>query len=988
MSRSRAVRVIAVFSVLFSLGAASQLSAQVTASPSLVNFGQVAVGAATGSTQTVTFTIPSGLTLGGASVVTQGAANLDFTALASGTTCAAGVSGSCTVQVQFLPLVAGVRQGAVALTGQGGNALITVPVVGIGSGPQMAFGPGTMTTIPTSGQLYLPDGVGVDAAGNVYIGDTYNHTVRKVTPGGVISVYAGGNGAGYSGDNGPATAAQLYYPGPVRLDGAGNLYISDYGNNAIRLVTPGGIITTFAGGGSVCAQSTNNIGDGCPATSATLNGPWGTVADGAGNLYIGDANNNVIRRVGPNGIISTIAGTGAASYGGDNGPATAAQLNAPQLGALDSAGNLYFADVNNNIIRRITPGGIITTVAGRYGSAPGYSGDNGPATSAQLSYPQEVAVDGAGNLYLTDSGNYPNPSWGPGVIRKVTPAGIISTVAGNGTQGNGGDNGPATSAQMNGPWDIAVDGSGNLYIVDAYNSAIRKVDVSDAPALSFASIAYGSTSAAQDVNLLNLGNATLAVSSISTAANFSLGGSDTTCNATSQLLVPAASCVLGIEFAPMAVGSIGGSVVLTDNATPGSQMIALQGTGIPSTQTINFPNPGPQSYTVTPFTLAATATSGLQVNYAVVSGPATVGTGNTITFTGVGPVTIQASQAGNADYSAATSVSVTFTVTPAAQTINFPNPGPQYYKSPVTLAATASSGLQVSYTVTSGPATVSGSKVTFSGTGSVTVQATQTGNSDYSAATPASVTFTADNLTAVAPTMAPNPYTYSTPQTVTLSDASPGVTIYYTTDGSTPTTSSKRYTGPITVSTTTTIQAIAAGNGYGAGSSAFGLYKIVAVAPTMSPNPYTYTTPQTVTLSDASPGATIYYTTDGSTPTTSSKQYTGPITVSTTTTLQAIAAGNGYTAGSSAFGIYKIVAMAPTMSPNPYTYATPQTVTLSDATPGVTIYYTTDGSTPTTSSKQYTGPITVSTTTTLQAIAAGNGYAAGSSAFGIYKITP
>jgi hypothetical protein len=162
-------------------------------------------------------------------------------------------------------------------------------------------------------------------------------------------------------------------------------------------------------------------------------------------------------------------------------------------------------------------------------------------------------------------------------------------------------------------------------------------------------------------------------------------------------------------------------------------------------------------------------------------------------------------------------------------------------------------------------------------------------------------------IVAAAPTMSPNPYTYNTPQTVTLVDASPGVTIYYTTDGSTPTTASKQYTGPITVSTTSTVQAIASGNGYGASGTATGIYRITAAAPTMLPNPYTYTTPQTVTLADASPGATIYYTTDGSTPTTASKQYTGAITVSTTTTLQAIAAGNGYGASGVNMGIYRIV---------------------------------------------------------------------------------
>jgi hypothetical protein len=182
------------------------------------------------------------------------------------------------------------------------------------------------------------------------------------------------------------------------------------------------------------------------------------------------------------------------------------------------------------------------------------------------------------------------------------------------------------------------------------------------------------------------------------------------------------------------------------------------------------------------------------------------------------------------------------------------------------------------------------------------------------------------------------------------------------------------------------LQAIAAGNGFAASSDAFGIYRITAAAPTFSPYPGTYTTPQTVTIADASPGVAIYYTTNGSTPTTSSTLYTGPLTISTTTTLQAIAAGNGFAASSENFGIYRINAAAPTFSPNPGTYSTPQTVTIADSSPGVTIYYTTDGSTPTTASPQYSGPITISVNTTLQAIAAGNGFATSSEDFGIYRI--
>ena len=681
MRRSNPLLVLGVLLCLVFGGAALQLFAQVTSSQTSVNFGQVAVGIAAGSTKTLSFTVPSNITLGSISAVTQGAPNLDFTI--TGGTCSSGSSGTaCTVQAQFVPTTVGARMGAVVLSDQStpANTLIAVPVYGAGTGAMVAFGPGTITTIAggnssTGGTFNLPNAVGLDGAGNIYVADTYNHVVRKVAAGGgTITNYAGGNGAGFSGDGGLATSAQFYYPGPLRVDGAGNLYISDWGNNRIRMVTPAGMITTVAGGGTGCgAQQTDAVGDGCAATSAILNGPWGTVSDGAGNLYIGDSGNNLIRKVTPDGTISTIAGTGAAGYGGDGQAATAALLNGPQLGAIDAAGNLYIADTDNSVIRMLTPGGILSTVAGNFAAGPGYSGDNGPAISAQLEYPEAVAVDAAGNLYIADSGNYPSQGGGwSSVIRKVSPTGVITTVAGNGTEGYTGDNGPATSAQLYGPWDVTVDGSGNLYIVDAYNNAIRKVDVSDAPSILFPNTNYNAVSAAQYANVMNFGNTALTINSINTSANFALGGTQASCNSSSQALNPAVSCVLGIDFAPQATGTISGSVILADNAvngTGGAQTIALSGVANPASQSITFTGPGPQTYGVSPITLTASATSSLPVGFSLVSGPASL-SGSTLTITGAGSVTVQATQAGNADYATATPVNVTFSVAQAQPTVN------------------------------------------------------------------------------------------------------------------------------------------------------------------------------------------------------------------------------------------------------------------------------------------------------------------------------
>jgi len=307
----------------------------------------------------------------------------------------------------------------------------------------------------TSAQLRNPLGVAVDSSGNLYISDADNQRIRRVTNG-VINTVAGTGTAGFSGDNGGATSAQLHSPVGIGVDSFGNLYIADALNNRIRKVS-NGVITTVAGTGTQGFS-----GDTGPATNAQLNVPTGVAADSAGNIYIADANNNRVRKV-ASGVITTAAGNGFYHFGGDNGPASLALFNVPFAVAVDSAGNLYIADRENNRIRRIS-NGVITTVAGN-GTA-GFSGDGGLAINAQLDYPTGVAVDSAGNLYIADRNNQR--------IRKVSN-GVISTVAGIGTFGFSGDGGMATSAQLNYPYGIAVDSAGNLYIADLANQRVREV---------------------------------------------------------------------------------------------------------------------------------------------------------------------------------------------------------------------------------------------------------------------------------------------------------------------------------------------------------------------------------------------------------------------------------------------------------------------------------------------------------------------------------
>ena len=299
-----------------------------------------------------------------------------------------------------------------------------------------------------------PVDVAVDASGNVYIADSNNDAVRKITAG-TITTAAGGP-YGYVGNGGTATSALLFNPTSTAAGPGGAEYIVDSYHNLVRKVV-NGVITTAAGTGLA-----NYTGDNSAATSATLNAPWGAAVDAAGNLYISDPGNSVVRKV-SGGVITTVAGNGTAGFSGDNQPATSAMLNGPAGIAVDTAGNLYIADYGNNRIRKVS-GGTITTVAGN--GTGTFAGDNAPATSASLWNPLDVKADAAGNLYIADYGN--------NRVRMVT-GGTISTIAGNSVASFGGDNGPATSAQLNGPSGVALDAAGDVIIADTNNNVIRQV---------------------------------------------------------------------------------------------------------------------------------------------------------------------------------------------------------------------------------------------------------------------------------------------------------------------------------------------------------------------------------------------------------------------------------------------------------------------------------------------------------------------------------
>jgi PASTA domain/NHL repeat len=532
--------------------------------------------------------------------------------------------------------------------------------------------------------------VGAGAAAVAVIAIT---SALAVTGSNTITTVAGNGEPGFSGDGGPATAAKIYAPAALAFDVQGNMYIADPGdpnpNDRVRKVTPGGTITTFAGGGDVPGPG---IGDGGPATLAELNVPEGVAVDGAGNVYIADRNNGRIRKVNTAGVITTFAGGGNPIPPdiGDGGPATSARVALPDGVAVDGQGNVYIADRDQMRVRKVNAAGIITTIAGN--GTQGEGGDGGPATSAQLRFPHGLAVDGLGNVYISDYGNHR--------VRKVDAAGIITTVAGAGYYAicspnlPCGDGGPATSALLQAPTGVALDAQGSLYIVMA--SRVRKVDS--------AGIITTITSAHDPGPYPGDG-------------------------------LPA---IVAKTFGPYGVAVDGqGSLYIAESY--GSRVRKVDA-GSQSSATITFHPLAPKTYGDPDFTVSATASTGLTVSFSA-GGNCTV-SGTRVHITGAGSCTITASQSGDVNNPAAPSVSRTFPIAKASQTITFAALANKRLGDPdFTVSARASSGLPVLF-IALGRCTIAGTRVHLTGRGLCTITAVQPGNANYGAAVAVAWTFT------------------------------------------------------------------------------------------------------------------------------------------------------------------------------------------------------------------------------------------------------
>jgi hypothetical protein len=593
----------------------------VASNPTPVSFASQAVGSAQAQT-TVTFTVTAGGTLDTPPLVlTTGAPNLDYT-LGTGSTCTGTVSaGTCTVNVVFTPKAPGQRFGAVVLT-SGGATVATALLKGTGTGAAVVF-PGNPTILPLGSGFSFPAGVAVDEAGNVYVGDAGNSALKEI-------VAVGGSIPARNPTIRPlGTGFSL--PFGVAVDGAGNVYVADAVHSLVQEI--------IAVGGSIPANSPTirSLGSG-------FNGPTGVAVDGAGNVYVGDSGNSLVKEI--------VAVGGSIPANDPTILPLGTGFNDPIGVAVDGAGNVYVADKGSNSVKEIVAVG---------GSIPASNPTILPLGTG-FSLPEGVAVDGAGDVYVADFGN--------SLVKEIVAVG-----------GSIPANDPTIlplGSGFSSPAGVAVDGAGNVYVGDQNNSLVKEISLATPPSLSFASTSVGSTSSDSPQTLLleNIGNANLMFpipgsgANPFVSANYTLSDSSTcpqlTPSTSAAQTLAAGTCTAVISFTPVMPSTATGSLTFNDlNATNASQTVALNGTATGATgataQTITFPQLTSPAQVGTTATLTATASSNLAITYRVVSGPATL-SGETVTYTGAGMVVLEADQFGSNMFAPAAAVQQTVTV--------------------------------------------------------------------------------------------------------------------------------------------------------------------------------------------------------------------------------------------------------------------------------------------------------------------------------------
>jgi hypothetical protein len=930
-----------------------------------------------------------------------------------GTVNAAGTV--CHVPVTFKPQYPGIRSAPLSLNNNS-DVVGIAGVAAIGQGPEVGVSPGSLfmaiggggngvTATPesvTTAAISVSNngsGLAMDGEGNLYIADDINCLAYKVNPQTNQIVVVAGNYTFQSGAPAPSTTptpalGSATCPQGIAVDGAGNLYIVDAGitsngnPNVVEMVSATtGDIQIVAGGGSTVPTTTAE-----PALNASLNAVNSLATDSSGNVYISDFYNNQVEKLTPAGQIVVVAGSGSNQPTTTAQSATSVALSGPTGMIFDDAGNMYISDQNVSLIVKVNASGQLTVVAGGGGNTPGATPQS--ALSVALNNPAELAVDGAGDLYIGDFSN----DW----VEQMNTAGQIVVVAGGGGTVPTATPEYATSAQLGLIEGIAVDGAGNLFIADGQNigngaNMVEKVSAAGAT-LSYPYTNVGSTSVPQNFTLTNIGNETFTLSSVAAPTDFTRqsGG---TCSTGTQNLTTGTNCTLSFAFEPTTGGVLNESATLTDNnlnVSSAHQSLNFTGTGIGGT-TVATPtfSPAGGPYVSSQTVSISTTTSGATIYYTTNgTTPTTSSTVYSTPITVSSSETVEAIAAKTGDTNSAVASAV-YTIGATVATPTFSPVAGSYGPAQTVTINTTTSGATIYYTTNGSTPTTSSTQYT----GAITVSSSETIKAlavlaGYNNSAVGSAAYTINGAVAT-PTFSPVAGTYTSAQTVTISTATSGATIYYTTNGTTPTTASTEYSSAITVSATETVKAIAVKTGYtnsAIGSATYTINSSAVATPTFSPAAGSYGPAQTVTISTTTSGATIYYTTNGTTPTTSSTKYTSPITVSTTETVKAIGVESGYANSAVASAAYTIngAAATPTFSPAGGTYSSAQVVVIASATSGTTIYYTTNGTTPTTSSTKYTAAISVATSETVKAIAVKAGYtnsAVGSAAYTINLAT-